>query len=58
MKKQVCLNCKGKGHVVDKALMVFVPVISLVIAFIENDDGDSDTRVKCNTCNGKGYIQL
>lgn len=55
--KQICPSCNGKGHVVDIALMVFVPVVSWFIAFLEKDYKESLTRVRCNRCEGKGYVK-
>jgi len=52
----ICPVCKGKGHIVNVAVMVFVPVISWLIASIERDDPGSSTRKKCETCNGKGFL--
>ena len=52
-----CPKCNGKGYVLDAAMMVFVPVISWVIAAIEHNDPDSLTKEKCSTCKGKGYVK-
>lgn len=56
--KIICKSCKGKGHVVDKAMLIFAPGISWIIAYIERDDRDSITRQVCSNCNGKGFIKL
>jgi DnaJ-class molecular chaperone len=55
MKYIECRACNGKGHILDKAVMVFVPIVSWFIAAIESDDPESSTRKKCETCKGKGY---
>lgn len=56
--KIVCPNCKGKGYVIDIAVMVFVPVVSWIIAAIEKNDPDSSTKEICGKCNGKGSIKI
>jgi DnaJ-class molecular chaperone len=56
--KIVCKSCDGKGHVLDKSAMIFVPVVSWIIALIEKDQEDSLTRDTCSNCNGKGYVIL
>lgn len=56
--KIVCPTCKGKGHVVDVSVMIFVPVISWLIGYIERNDKDSTTRESCKTCKGKGALNL
>lgn len=53
--KVICPSCNGKGHVVNKPMMVFVPVISWFFAWLDKDDKESVTREECKRCNGKGY---
>lgn len=55
--KIICPVCKGKGHILDMAVMIFVPVISWLVAAIEHDDEESSTRKKCGRCDGNGFIQ-
>lgn len=56
--KIICKSCDGKGHVVNKLLLTFVPVVSWFIAWIDKDDPESTTREECKRCNGRGYIIL
>ena len=54
---RTCPRCKGKGHVVDELALIFIPVVSWVIAYLERDDEDSLTRTECPRCKGRGKIQ-
>lgn len=53
-----CNRCDGKGHVINKEVMLFVPVVSWIIAALESDNADSDTRETCPKCKGKGYCHI
>jgi DnaJ-class molecular chaperone len=49
-----CPNCHGKGHVMDgMAALIFLP-----LAWFERNDRRGITRDKCQTCDGKGFIEI
>lgn len=54
----ICPVCNGKGHILNRELMIFVPVISWLVAVIEHNDPKSNTREKCIRCNGIGFIKV
>ncbi len=52
-----CKKCGGKGHVFEKGSLFCGPFIWL-IGLLETNDEDGLTRLKCERCDGKGYIKI
>lgn len=60
--RELCRNCRGKGHVMDgktaAILSTCLPVIGLAITIAECWDEDGVTRRLCGTCGGAGFISF
>ena len=54
-----CVNCNGKGHVLDAFMVFLLPVFGAILAPFETRDPNGFTRQRCQKCNGSGrtYIE-
>lgn len=47
----ICFKCKGKGSVTKIDWFIGVCTMGLTALM------DASNKIKCNSCNGKGYLQ-